>query len=356
MFSRLSRSFISEWALNGLVALLLLLAVLLGLQLSRLSPLLLELHLSPSLMLKAFALLLPVLLVTCLPLAGLAGLLAVLARWGRDGEWLALRAAGVGRLRLSLVVLPVSLVIGLPVFFLGHQLAPTGLMALEMMIRHEGLGGKISRLEPGRIVEMGSGNVLTVGDIDSAGSYLRPFISMEADQGRYTLWAREGRLVDGHRLVFKHGGFEHQAGDEWNRASFDRLELRLDSLFRHQTGRLIFAPHQLLTSLEMKDKIAGSTDEAEARLMSSETARRNATAFAMLVFGMLSLCMAGHSRLNRLPSAIAGAAAVALSYYLLERLGLTMAEKAVCPAYLGPWLPVAVMFPPALIFSLFGRR
>ena len=292
---------------------------------------------------------LPPFLVIGLPLANLAALLAIQARYNRDGDWLALRASGVspGRL-LGAALLPTG-VLALLILVLTHWAAPNASGAFMDLIHDQGARALSARLRPGNLVDLGNGNTIFVREETASGEWRGFFWSNESGSGRLAVWALAGKLIEtgrGMRLRLFNGGWDVTGGGGQRSAGFDRLSVNVTSLLRNTRVEEIFPPWQILDSFRLKRRLAScDPGSAQRRRMQAEFGRRSSTALAAFVLGIFGLALGRRRWLSRNSAAYALAAGVALGYYLFERLGMIMGEKEIWSAWAGPWLPLMALLP-----------
>ncbi len=155
----------------------------------------------------------PVLGEWVLPLGGLAGLVALLVRWRAEGEWLTLRAAGLGGRHLVPPVLACGLAIGGLTLALGHEGAPWGRATLFDVLVHQ--------VSPraGRATSVGG---LTVLPGLSSGEDLHDlFLIYDGGEASLHAHAAIGRIAPDQGLQLEHG----QALGEGFGLAFETLEL-----------------------------------------------------------------------------------------------------------------------------------
>src|ERR1044071_4548108 len=131
-----------------LLSLLMLTAILLAQQGSRLAEVLVYTDLPISLVGGIGAALLPGVLVFSIPLATLAGIIIGFSRMGSDSEIVAMRAAGVGSWTMIWPALVVGLVFSLGTSYLHLQEAPRAARDLERIALQGALAKLDSPVEP----------------------------------------------------------------------------------------------------------------------------------------------------------------------------------------------------------------
>jgi lipopolysaccharide export system permease protein len=355
----LYRHFIIEWLSFSVVSLILLMTGLLGFQAARFAPLLFRAGLDAVQLLWVAILLMPSVLTLALPLALALGLLATFARWQRDGEWLALMACGVSRQRLAAPVMFVCLIAAALYLGMTHFWAPRSLAEASETVRKTSAQSVLNWLKPGHLMPLGNDGLLYVRDIAPDGSWVGPFWVIEDDNSREVLWAWRGMLSGANeqmRLTLLDGGWHHMKDGVENQSRFSKMEISLAALFREELAAEPLAPDwQQADASGLRALYLTCPNTERCARIESEFSRRSTGAIAMILFGVFGLLSLGGRLLSRPPAAYSLAAGLLLSFYLLERLGVTLGEKGVWPSFYGPWLPVAA-FTAALLAWRIGRR
>jgi lipopolysaccharide export system permease protein len=178
-----------------LLALLMLTAILLAQQSSRLAEVLVYTDLPVSLVGGIGAALLPGVLVFSIPLATLAGIIIGFSRMGSDSEMVAMRAAGVGSWTMIWPALVVGLVFSAGTTYLHLKEAPRAARDLERIALQGALAKLDSPVEP-RTFSTLPRFVIYVRDGDNTlGVWGRVFIFAQQADGKNEIFtARSGRI------------------------------------------------------------------------------------------------------------------------------------------------------------------
>src|SRR6185295_17512575 len=177
------------------LALLLLTAILLAQQASRLTDVLIYTDLPLSLLGGIGAALLPGVLTFSIPLATLAGIIIGYSRMGSDSEIVAMRAAGVGSWTMIWPALVIGLLLSGATTYLHLKEAPRAARDLERVALQGALAKLDSPVEP-RTFNTLPRYVIYVRDADKAlGTWGRVFIyGQQADRSTQIFTARSGRI------------------------------------------------------------------------------------------------------------------------------------------------------------------
>ncbi|HEU4433472.1 MAG TPA: LptF/LptG family permease, partial [Pyrinomonadaceae bacterium] len=177
------------------LALLMLTAILLAQQASRLTDVLIYTDLPLSLVGSLGAALLPGVLTFSIPLAALAGIIIGYSRMGSDSEIVAMRSAGVGSWTMIWPALLIGLLLSGATTYLHLKEAPEAARDLERIALEGALAKLDSPVEP-RTFSTLPKYVIYVRDADKAlGTWGRVFIFAQPnDRTNQVLTARSGRI------------------------------------------------------------------------------------------------------------------------------------------------------------------
>jgi lipopolysaccharide export system permease protein len=177
------------------LALLLLTAILLAQQASRLTDVLIYTDLPFSLLASIGAALLPGVLTFSIPLATLAGIIIGYSRMGSDSEIVAMRSAGVGSWSMIWPALLIGLLLSGVTTYLHLKEAPEAARDLERIALEGALATHDSPVEP-RTFSTLPRYVIYVRDGDKAlGTWGRVFIfAQRTDRTSEVFTARSGRI------------------------------------------------------------------------------------------------------------------------------------------------------------------
>ncbi len=298
---------------------------------------------------RLFALILPTLLETTLPMAFLLGILYGCGRLSRDNETLALKACGVGPFHFLIPVGLVALAVSLLTLGLSVFVRPAANLAVKQelyAIARNRAGSLLKEqvfndvfpdvlIYVDRVVPPGNTfqGVLIVDqrDRNAENLIIARVALLLADTNSIGL-----RLYDGmiHERRKKRAGFSQTSFNVYN------LQLELDHLLSPRAaGRR--SPEDM--SLEgLRETIRSKSARGVSAIPEvMETHRRFAFPFAPLVFAVLGTAMV---LTPRRPSAgrshgVASCLAWLFAYYALLSVGTAMAENGKIPPGLGPWLP-----------------
>jgi hypothetical protein len=155
------------------------------------------------------------------PLGAMAGITALLARWRREGEWVALQAAGISGGHLIPAALTLGIAVGIGTAFLTHQGAPWGRATFFDVLVHQ-----IVPL-PGRATSVGGLTVLPGSA--SEGGLQDLLLVWEHPEGLVVASAAQGQLGgDGGTLELLQG----EVIGPQARLTFERLAVPLPQVSR----------------------------------------------------------------------------------------------------------------------------
>ena len=358
------------------LSLLLLTAILLAQQASRLAEVIIYTELPFSFMGKIGAALLPGVLVFSIPLATLAGIIIGYSRMGSDSEIVAMRAAGVGSWTMIWPALLMGLLLSGVTTYLHLKEAPEAARDLERIALQGALAKLDSPVEP-RTFSTLPRYVIYVRDGDKAlGTWGRVFIFAQGDHTNDVYTARSGRIDasgDQSELVLTDVlATKFPTSSEPNpaapapangQAQKSYVVERFNQLrFSINTGRA-----DIVQRLNQRDTTADSMDwqDLRERTVSGtveqqrEAARilnrRAALSIAPFVFALIGASLGLRVRRGGRSVGVLLSLIVVIVYYLLSLLGESLSRVGTVPASVGPWLATVFIVAVGLLF-LFVQR
>lgn len=367
------------------LSLLLLTAILLAQQASRLTDVLIYTDLPFSLLGSIGAALLPGVLTFAIPLATLAGIIIGYSRMGSDSEIVAMRAAGVGSWTMIWPALLIGLVFSGATTYLHLKEAPEAARDLERIALEGALAKLDSPVEP-RTFSALPRYVIYVRDGDKAlGTWGRVFIfAQRTDRTNEVFTARSGRIDSSgeqSELVLTDvlsAKFPTASEPKPNAAKEAKSTVvalpndekqksyvveRFDQLrFSINTGRA-----EIVQRLNQRDTNADSLDWGEllertktgsieeqreaARILN----RRAALSIAPFVFSLIGAALGLRVRRGGRSVGVLLSLIVVIVYYLLSLLGESFSRVGTVSPYVGPWLATVFIVAVSLLF-LFVQR
>ncbi len=364
------------------LALLLLTAILITQQGSRLAEVLIYTDLPFSLLGGIGAALVPGVLTFSIPLAVLAGIIIGYSRMGSDSEIVAMRSAGVGSWTMIWPALLIGLIFSGATTYLHLKEAPESARDLERIALQGALAKLDSPVEP-RTFSALPRYVIYVRDGDKAlGTWGRVFIfAQRRDQTNEVITARSGRIDSAgeqSELVLSdvlsaefpvnnerqpQGGPAPPPGPASGNAEKSYVVKRFDQLrFSINTGRA-----DIVQRLNRRDTNADSMDWDELRertLTGSveqqrEAARilnrRAALSLAPFVFSLIGAALGLRVRRGGKSIGVLLSLIVVIIYYLISLLGESLARVGTVSPYVGPWLATVFIVCVGLLFLLVQR-
>ncbi len=347
-----------------LISLLLLSAILLAQQATRLAEVVIYADLPVSLLGSIGAALLPGVLIFSIPLATLAGIIIGFSRMGSDSEIVAMRAAGVGSWTMIWPALLIGLLFTGATTYLHLKEVPEAARDLER-IALEGLLAKLeSPVEPRTFSTLPRYVIYVRDGNKEQGTWGRVFIFEQRADNTKIYTARSGRIDssgDQSELVltdvlsseFPNAAAKvdtkQPAGTNilgGNNGQNSYVVERLDQLrFSINTGR-----GEIVERLNQRDPNADAMEwsELRERVESGSAAeqkealrilnRRSALSLAPLVFSLLGATLGLRIRRGGRGVGVLLTLIVVIVYYLLSLMGESMARAGTVAPYLGPWL------------------
>ncbi len=349
-----------------LISLLLLTAILLAQQATRLAEVVIYADLPFSFLVSLAAALLPGVLIFSIPLATLAGIIIGFSRMGSDSEIVAMRAAGIGSWTMIWPALLIGLLFTGATTYLHLKEAPEAARDLERIAVEGALAKLESPVEPRTFSTLPRFVIYVRDGNKEQGTWGRVFI-FEQRTGNATkvYTARSGRIDaagDQSELVLTdvlstefpgaaaNDGETKQAGAtnilSGNNSQESYVVDRSDQLrFSINTGRaeLVDRINQRDTNAdamewsELHERVdSGSPDEKKEALRILN--RRTALSLAPLVFSLLGATLGLRIRRGGRGVGVLLTLIVVIVYYLLSLMGESMARAGTVAPNLGPWL------------------
>ncbi|MCS6885712.1 MAG: LptF/LptG family permease [Acidobacteriota bacterium] len=303
--------------------------------------------------------LLPGILLFTLPISLLFGILIALGRLGSDSELIVLSACGISRRRILLSPLLLALLVTGIAFYNTATLLPTAVSSVQSLKKTRSrliFESLLNQIRPGVFEEGLPGKVFLIREIDrETRLWKQIFVAEEIDPELEPriFTALSGELIIGDQLerseLHLYDGFIYDAyarkRREHNRAStssFKETTIRFDlSAGAVTPEEETFKPETATLEELLQRPIP--TARADALRLKTEIHKRLALPFSCPLFAtfavMLSLSVHRGSRSFGLLVGIL----ITMTYYLLVVLGEDLSRQGLLPAYIGMWLPNAVM-------------
>lgn len=300
-----------------------------------------------------FALVLPTLLETTLPMAFLLGILHGCGRLSRNGETLAFEACGVGPFHflapVALVALPVALLtLGLSLF-----VRPAANLAVKEEVRAAARSGAGALLKEKVFNDLVPDVLIYVDEVVPPGNSFRRVLIVDQRDGaaeNFIIGKAALLLSDGESdslgLRLFDGAVHERRRSGFSQTSFRTYDLRLE-LDRLLSPQELGArrPEEMPLSLlreAIRSKSARGLDAAPEVM---EAHRRFAFPAAPLVFALLgtAIVLAPSRPSSGRSRGLLSCLAWLLAYYALLSVGAALGENGKVPPWLAPWLPNLVV-------------
>ncbi len=353
------------------LSLLLLTAILMAQQSSRLAEIVIYTDLPFTLLGGIGAALLPSVLTFSIPLATLAGIIVGYSRMGSDSEIVAMRSAGVGSWTMIWPALVIGLMFTGVTAWLHLKEVPEAARDLERIALQGALAKLDSPVEP-RTFSTLPRYVIYVRDGDKAlGTWGRVFIFAQLKENSNKVFtARSGRIDssgDQSELVLSDVLATEFPDEQPNAAAPttkpEYVVERFDQLrFSINTGRseIVQRLNQRDTNADSMDwedlrerTVSGSAEQQReaARILN----RRAALALAPLVFSLIGAALGLRVRRGGKSVGVLLSLIVVIVYYLFSLLGESFARVGTVSPYVGPWLATVFIVAVGLLFLLVQR-
>ena len=368
------------------LALLLLTAVLLAQQASRLTDVLIYTDLPLTLLGGIGAALLPGVLTFSIPLATLAGIIIGYSRMGSDSEIVAMRSAGVGSWTMIWPVLLIGVLLSGATTYLHLKEAPEAARDLERIALQGALAKLDSPVEP-RTFSTLPRYVIYVRDGDKAlGTWGRVFIfAQQTEKTTDVYTARSGRIDssgDQSELVLsdvlaakfpvvnqqgQNAAAPRAGPDPGGPLNTDGQKSYVVERFEQLRFSINTGRADIVQRLNQRDTNADSMDwselrertltgtEAQQREAARILNRRAALSIAPFVFALVGAALGLRVRRGGRSVGVLLSLIVVIVYYLMSLLGESLARAGTMSPYVGPWLATVFIVAVSFLF-LFVRR
>jgi len=352
------------------LSLLLLTAILIAQQSSRLAEVIIYTDLPFSLLGSIGAALLPGVLTFSIPLATLAGIIIGYSRMGSDSEIVAMRSAGVGSWTMLWPALLIGLIFSGATTWLHLKEAPEAARDLERIALQGALAKLDSPVEP-RTFSTLPRYVIYVRDGDKAlGTWGRVFIFAQLKENTNKVFtARSGRIdssgeqselvlsdVLATEFPVANGQPSAPTKQEYVVERFDQLRFSIN------TGRA-----EIVQRLNERDTNADAMDwqELRERTVSGSPEqqreasrilnRRAALSLAPFVFSLIGAALGLRVRRGGRSVGVLLSLIVVIVYYLFSLLGESLARVGTISPRVGPWLATVFVVCVGVVFLLVQR-
>lgn len=299
------------------------------------------------------ALILPAYVSYAIPTALLFGILISFGRMSSDGEVVAMRACGVSVPRLLPPALALGGIAALISAYMLFDVQPRARFAMRSLMRQ--LAGSMDVIEPGRFVQLGDRLLYVHGLGDSSCPFEGILIGdASSDERGFYAAARCGALegaTNGSELAFVlHDGSIHLRDPDptrYRRIRFQTMRTSVDiSTFtdkppsaRDLRFAQLLAAKQLAPDDPERQRLEGKRRTA----LDVEIHRRLSFPLASVLLAVVAVPLGIRpARSGRSMGALTALGVMAL-YWLLFSLGELVAERGIGPAWLGLWLPNAIV-------------
>jgi LPS export ABC transporter permease LptG len=336
-----------------LLAVLLLAAILFAQQTTRITELLVSAHVPVTVMLDVLAALLPNVLIFAVPMATLAGIVIGFSRLGSDSELVAMRAAGIGTIKMVWPVLLLGLLLTAGTLYLNLQVAPQATRAWKLATLRAALFKLDSPVEPRSFTTDIPGFVIYVRDGDKEqGRWGRVFLFSQKKGGATQLvTARSGRLdtaAERSELVLSDAVITTLPSPGVTREAYvtERLEQVRVVL---ETGRKALLERLRQEQIEAEEmnwnslgSYAAKQEGTRRRELYTLWHKRLTFGLTPLVFSLLGAAVGLRVRKGGRGFGIVLTLLLMIAYYLIALGGEQMARAGTVTPLLGAWLATVV--------------
>lgn len=307
-----------------------------------------------------FGYMMPSYLELTLPMAFLLSIVATFARLARGGEVLAMRAAGVSFLQLTLPLAALALAVSAVSFVVAAWASPWANRGLERAITEMARTRISAALTPGIFSPWVEDIVVYVGAINrKTGDVAEVLVADERDiEHPRTILAPRGNLTTDDdakmaRLRMYDGSIlsEYAIPRSYDRTAFESFELNVSFGAETVEARSSYLeePRRMSWQTLVDSRGAASDDALKAQERGIEIQRRVAVPFSCVLMPWLGVGLGvRQSRATRSRGVAIGLLAI-LVYYFLVTAGMTLVHQGLVSAPVALWAPNVLLLAAAFL-------
>ncbi|HUP58230.1 MAG TPA: LptF/LptG family permease [Bdellovibrionota bacterium] len=291
---------------------------------------------------------------TALPVAFLVAVLVAFGRLSADGELVAMKACGIGILRLAVPVLGLATLVVLASLALNLQICPWGERTFKQMLIKVSNTKAVTSIKEGTFTS-GFFDLLIFADkVDAQENKLFSVFIFDEREAKnpLTVVAREGEILPvktgsqfgAAAMLRLYDGSIHRndlEGNTYQKIGFGQYDLYLKI---DEGGGDASPKPSAISYQDLQDRILKNGAATYAgREWRGELWRRYAVAITPLVFVFLGIGF-GTVRTRAVRAGAAFTAlAILLFYWILQTLGTVALQKALAPAFITMFFPVVAL-------------
>ena len=294
------------------------------------------------------AYMLPKLMMFSIPMASMTAVIVAVSRMVNDNEIMALKATGIGLLRLLPPVIVVALSTSLLTYFSAVTLIPQGTLAMKSLFLQMATEKIDKGIQPGQFSEGLSNVVLYIDTIDpQTKQWQGVYVSdMRHGDTPLTVVAKTGSLAAQPENMLitltLAGGTLHRAKEDITQTiRFDRYQINLPIKTPTEIGGTSIADvgKNGLNQKQLLEQVASHGPQSPTGLtMLIEYHTRMALPVGGFILTLLGLPLAMLARPGRRPLGVPLGLLLFVIYYVLFTAGRATAENGNLPVVAGIWL------------------
>jgi lipopolysaccharide export system permease protein len=300
--------------------------------------------------LTVFGYMVPSYLELTLPMALLLSIIAAFARMSRDGEMLAMRAAGLSLGQLAAPVFVYAVAVGVIAFVLAAWTSPWANRALELAVTDMAKTRITAALTPGVFSPWVENIVVYVGEVDRPTGRVRDVMLADErdEQHPQTIFAANGELKTDDqarmaRFRLRSGTIlaDYANPRSYDKTDFESFELNVSlGAETVETGSSFMdEPRRMAWGTLLAANAQTPADRAVANDRQIEIQRRLAVPFACILLPLIGVPLGvQRSRAVRSRGIVVGVAVI-LVYYFLMTTAVTLVHQDLLAALPAVWAP-----------------
>lgn len=307
---------------------------------------------SPLYVANLFLLLMPWLLTFTIPISVLSATLLAFGRLASDNEIIALKASGVGVLRIASPIIIASLMISLFCIPLNDKILPSSGYNARKLIKEIGIKNPLALIEPGIFIKGFKDYIIFVYNI--SGNKLKNIRIYQPQEGKptRTIVAEEGEVVavpeeNAVRLELRNGSADESMPndpDNFYKIMFQTYSMNLDLKEAMEYEKIDKKPREMSIRELRKEIVKFNKDKINTTPLYIEIHNKLALAFSSFVFAILGIPIAIRTHRREKSINFGLTMFLFLIYWGIMLGGVACSIRGIMPAWVGIWMANAVMF------------
>jgi len=312
-----------------------------------------------------FFLLTPWLLTFTIPISTLSATLLAFGRLASDNEILALKANGVGLIRIASPILVVGIILSLLCIPLNDRILPKSGYNARKLIKEIAIKNPLAILEPGVFIKAFKNYIIFVYNIEK--NKLKNIRIYQPRQGEptRTIVAEEGEIItspdkNAIKLKLKHGSADEslpQDPENFYKLVFETYYMKLDLKDAIDYDKIQRKPREMSIK-ELRSEIEKlKKDNISTIPLHIEIHNKLALAFSNLVFILIGVPIAVSTHRREKSINFGLTMILFIAYWGIMLGGVACVIRNIVPPWAGIWMANIILFSVGVfLFAKLGKR